>query len=164
MEVPRNKLELRDDPGVLSPPILTQPLYGCAKAVNVTGYVPNATLDIEINGAIAVAGFPGASPFPAGALIPVPALVPGQKVRVRQHHSAVTSAWSPTPAAIVRDHTRDYPAGLPRPEIFPTPLYKCGVRTGVENLLVGCDVRVTADGNQVGSLSVLPHSRMLPGK
>jgi hypothetical protein len=32
-------------------------------------------------------------------------------------------------------------------------LYKCGVRTGVGNLLVGCDVRVTADGNQVGSVS-----------
>ncbi len=154
MEVPRNKLELRDDPAVLSPPILTQPLYGCAKAVNVTGYVPDATLDVEINGAIPVPGFPGGSPSPFGATIHVPnPLVPGDKVRVRQHHAGATSNWSPIPAALVKDHTADYPAGLPRPEIFPLPLYKCGIRTGVGNLLVGCDVSVTANGATVGSVA-----------
>jgi hypothetical protein len=154
MEVPRDKLDLRDDPGVLSPPFLTQPLYACAKAVNVTGYVPNATIDVEINGAVAVAGFPGGSPAPFGATIHLPAgLVAGQKVRARQHHGGATSAWSPAPAATVRDHTADYPAGPPRPEMFPTPLYKCGVRTGVGNLLVGCDVRITANGAGVGSVA-----------
>ena len=154
MEIPRRQLDLRDDPGVLSPPILTQPLYGCAKAVNITGYVPDATLDVEINGAIVVAGFPGGSPSPSGAIIQLPSpLTPGQQVRVRQHRGAATSAWSPAPAAIVRDHTADYPAGLPRPELFQTPLYKCGVRTGVGNLLVGCDIRIEADAVTVGSVA-----------
>lgn len=154
MEVSRDKLHLRDDPSVLSPPMLTQPLYACAKAVNVTGYVPNATLDVEINGVVAVAGFPGGSPAPFGATIKVPnPLVAGQQVRVRQHHGGATSSWSPVPAAMVKDHTVDYPAGPPRPELFPTPLYKCGVRTGVQNLLVGCDVRITANGGVVGSVA-----------
>lgn len=151
MEVPRNKLDLRDDPAVLSPPILA-PLYACAKFVNVTGYVPGATLDIEINGGIAVAAFPGGSPAPFGATIHLPSpLVAGQKVWARQHHAGATSGWSPV--AIVKDHTADYPAGLPRPEMFGTPLYKCGVRTGVGNLLVGCDVWITANGATVGSVA-----------
>lgn len=42
MEVPRDKLDVRDDRKVISPPILTQPLYGCASVVNVTGYLPDA--------------------------------------------------------------------------------------------------------------------------
>ena len=40
MEVPRNKLDLRDDEQVLSPPLLTQPSYACAKAVNVPAMSP----------------------------------------------------------------------------------------------------------------------------
>lgn len=152
MEVPRNKLDLRDDPAVLSPPILTQPLYACAKAINVTGYVPGATLDVEIEGAIAVPNFPGGSPAPFGATIHLPApLVAAQKVRARQHHAGATSPW--TAFAIVKDHTADYPAGLPRPEMFGTPLYKCGVRTGVQNLLVGCDVSITANAATVGAVA-----------
>jgi hypothetical protein len=151
VEIPRGKVKLTDNEGTLSPPIVTQPLYGCATAVNVTGYVPDATLDVEINGAIAVPGFPGHSPYPFGALIPVPALVPGQKIRARQHHAGATSGWSPV--AIVKDHTADYPAGLPRPELFYTPLYKCGVRTGVGNLIVGCNVVIRVNGANDGAVS-----------
>lgn len=151
MEVPRERLQLRDDPALLSPPIVAQPVYGCAKAVNVIGYVPGATLDVEINGGIPIAGFPGGSPAPYGAMIPLPtALTPGQAVRARQHRGSTTSAWSP--AVAVRDHTADFPSGLPRPELFPAPLYRCGIRTGVGNLLVGCDVRVTADGGAIGQV------------
>ena len=152
MEVPRNKLELRDDPAALSPPILTQPLFACAAAVNVTGYVPGATLDIEVAGALVVVGAAGGSPAPFGATIHLPAaLTAGQAVRVRQHHAGATSPWC-APAAVV-DHTAQYPAGPPRPELFPTPLYDCGVRTGVTNLLVGCNTWITADGATVGSVS-----------
>src|SRR5262245_48365581 len=105
MEVPRDKLDLRDDPQVLSPPNLTQP-YGCATAVNVTGYVPDATLDVEVAGAAVVNGFPGHSPNPFGATIPLPnPLVAGQAVRVRQHRGGATSPWSA--AVTARDHTAD---------------------------------------------------------
>lgn len=152
MEVPRDKLDLRDDPGVISPPILTQPLYACALVVNVAGYLPDATLDIEVNGGIVVNGFPGGSPAPFGATIPLSnPLVAGQHVRARQHHASATSNW--TSVVIVRDHTADYLAGPPRPELFPTPLYKCGARTGVNNLLVGCNVWITADGGIVGAVN-----------
>lgn len=152
MEVPRRQLDLRDDPSVISPPILTQPLYGCASAVNVTGYLTDATLDIEVNGAIIINAFPGGSPAPFGATIHLPnPLIVGQQVRVRQHHAGATSDW--TSIVIVRDHTADYPAGPPRPELFLTPLYKCGARSGVNNLLVGCNVWITADGGIVGMVN-----------
>ena len=87
MEVPRDRLDLRDDPQVVSPPSLTQP-YACASAANVTGYILDAKLDIEVAGAIVVNGAPGGSPFPFGATIPLPnPLVSGQSVRARQHHA-----------------------------------------------------------------------------
>jgi hypothetical protein len=152
MEVLRNELKLRDNPELLSAPTITQPLYGCAKDVNVIGYVPDATLDLELNGVIVITGFPGHSPFPSGALIKLPApLVPGDKLRARQRRPPATSPW--TTVATARDHTKDFPAGLPRPELFQTPLFNCGLRTGVNNILVGCDVSVTANGAQVGSVS-----------
>jgi hypothetical protein len=68
------------------------------------------------------------------------------------------SNWSDI--ATVADHTVDYPTGLPRPKIFGSPLVKnfveglgpptlvCGVRTGVENLLVGCDVSIVVKNGQ----------------
>ena len=151
MEVPRKQLDLRDDPSVLSPPRVTQP-YACAKVVNVTVYVPQATLDVEVAGVVVVTGFAGESPAPFGALIPLPAaLTPGQIVRARQNRPGAVSNWSPPVTTL--DHTVEFPAGPPRPEIFPTPLYKCGVRTGVGNLLVGCNVRVTEDGVTAGSVA-----------
>src|SRR5262249_62364305 len=33
------------------------------------------------------------------------------------------------------------------------PVYKCGSRTGVRNLLIGCKVWITADGVEVGSVT-----------
>ena len=149
MEVDRRKRDLRDDPGVLSPPIVTAPLYGCATAVNVTGYVPHARLDVRVDGAIVLHGVDGGFPQPAGAMIPVPApLVPTQVVRARQISGAATSDWSGP--VTVRDHTADYPAGPPRPEITPSPVYTCGGRTGVGNLLIGSDVWIKDEAGQVG--------------
>jgi dienelactone hydrolase len=149
MEIPRSQARLEDDPRTISRPVITQPLYGCAKAVNVTGYIPGATIDVEVDGAVVVTGFPGGSPTPWGALIGLPApldahRVPPQRVRARQHFDGATSDW--TDPVEVRDHAVDYPAGLPRPDLFALPLNACGVRTGVGNLLVGCDVEILVNG------------------
>jgi dienelactone hydrolase len=152
VEVSRDKLDLKDDPAVLSPPIVTAPLYACASAINVRGYVPGAKLDVEIDGVIAVGGVGGGSPFPYGAIIALPApLVANQTVRARQATAATTSDWSV--ALTVRDHIVDYPAGLPRPEIGPLPLFDCGVRTGISNLIVGCDISVSGDGAVIGAVA-----------
>jgi hypothetical protein len=155
MEIPRDKAHIEDDPQVLSPPIITQPLYGCAKSVNITGYVPNATLDLKVDGVVVRSNVPGGSPTPWGAVIKLPVpfttnQMPPQQVQARQTFGGASSDW--TDVVTVRDHTADFPAGPPRPELFPLPLYKCGIRTGVGNLLVGCDVEILVEGNPDGSV------------
>jgi hypothetical protein len=132
----------------LSPPRVGEPLYRCAKAVVVYDFVPNATLDIELNGAVVLAGVPGGFPQPQGVTLLLPTqLGAGDVVRARQKFG-VQSGWSAPKTA--RDHTEDYPAGPPRPQIDPAPVYECGSRTGVGNLLPGSDVWITADAVEVG--------------
>ena len=150
-EVPREKLKLRDDPKVISPPTVS-PLYQCATAVTVVGFIANATLDLQVNGVTVIAGVPGGFPVPNGRTLPLPAaLVAGQVVRARQKFGGATSGWSA--GVTVRDHTVDFPNGPPRPEVDPAPVYQCGSRTGVNNLLTGCNVWITADGVEVGRVN-----------
>jgi hypothetical protein len=149
-EVPRVRLRIREDPRVLSRPYLDQP-YQCATSVTVHGFVPHATLDVEVAGAV-VTTAPGGFPEPVGATLALPSpLVAGQAVRVRQTLGAAQSDFS-DPVTVL-DHTKEFPAGPPRPQINPAPVYECGVRTGVGNLLVGGTVWVTADGAEVGRVS-----------
>jgi hypothetical protein len=151
MEIPRDRVKLEDNQR-LSPPFVVAPLYGCSEIVNVRGFLPNATLDVELDGAIVVSGFPGGFPEPVGAVVALAAaLTPGQVVRARQAAGGLQSGWS-SPVT-VRDHTADHPAGPPRPEINPAPVYQCGSRTGVANLLTGCNVWITADGAEVGRVN-----------
>lgn len=148
MEVDRERLQLREDRAFISPPYL-DPVWQCGTAVVVRGFVAGAMLDVEVAGAIVVSGFAAGFPLPDGALVPLPSpLSAGQAVRARQAFGGAVSGWSaPVTAA---DHHVDFPAGPPRPQINPAPVYRCGTRTGVANLLAGCKVWITADGVEVG--------------
>jgi hypothetical protein len=148
MEVERERIRLKDNPKLISPPSV-DPAWQCGTAVVVRGFIGDAKLDIEVAGSIVVTGFAAGFPQPNGALVPLPAaLVAGQKIRARQKFGGATSAWS-TPITTL-DHTVEFPAGPPRPQINPEPLYKCGTRTGVANLLAGCDAWITADAVEAG--------------
>jgi hypothetical protein len=155
-EVPTERLKLKET-RFLSPPIVGAPLYQCAKAVVVYGFCPGARLDLEVNGSIVLAGVPAGFPQPQGALLTIPApLVAGDIVRARQKSAGLTSGWSSPVTA--KDHTQDYPDGPPRPQIDPAPVYECGSRTGVNNLLTGCDVWITANAVEVGKVQgAAPH-------
>ncbi|MGW6981663.1 alpha/beta hydrolase family protein [Streptomyces sp. NPDC054932] len=142
-----HRLNLKDDPQLLSPPRLAEP-YQCATTVIVFDFLPHADVDIEVAGAVVLSQMVG-FPQPVGATLTLPApLTAGQVVRARQRQGGRTSDWSPPVSA--RDHTLDYPAGPPRPQINPAPVYECGSRTGVGNLLAGGNVWITADGAEVG--------------
>jgi hypothetical protein len=149
--VERDRLDLEYDRELLSPPWLGEPLYQCATAVTVFGFVAHAEIHLEIEGSVAVtivAGFPE----PVGETIALPSpLVAGQSLRVRQQAGGITSPWS-SPPVVVRDHTADYPAGPPRPQIDPAPVLHCGSRTRVTNLLGGGNVWIAADGTEVGRI------------
>jgi hypothetical protein len=150
-EINRKEAGIEENPQLLSPPIVVEPLYQCATAVVVAGGVVDATIEVEVNGVSVGSGIVQAV-LPYGITISVPKLNANDKVRARQKTATALSDWS-SPDVIVRDHTQDYPAGPPRPEIFPLPLYKCGIRTGVGNLLIGSNVWVTADGVEVGRVN-----------
>lgn len=146
-EIDRGRAGVDVDPSLLSPPMV-MPLYQCATAVVVVGGVAGAEIEVEVNGASVATGVVS-TVLPYGITIAVPApLVANDQVRARQRTAtAVSDSSAPV---TVGDHTVDYPAGPPRPEVFTLPLYECGVRTGVANLLVGGNVWVTADGVEVG--------------
>jgi hypothetical protein len=149
--VERDRLDLPQDPERISPPVVVEPLYQCAIAVTVIAYVPEADIEVEVNG-ITVVSVPGGYPWPHGITIALPsALVAGDVVRARQTTTVAQSDWSAP--VTVRDHTEDYPAGPPRPVVDPAPVYECGIRTGVSNLLTGGHVWITADGVTVGDVS-----------
>ena len=149
--VNRRRLDFKDDPKFLSPPVVAEPLYQCATAVTVHSYEPDAEIAIKVDGSIVVS-VPGGFPWPNGTTIALPnPLVAGQKVQARQKTATAQSGWSAP--VTVRDHTKDYPAGPPRPQIDPAPVYQCGVRTGVSNLLTGGNVWITADGPEVGRVN-----------
>ena len=146
-EVPRERLQLKEKQDLLSPPYLEQP-YQCATTVTVYGFVPHATIDVEVVGSFVVSQ-PVGFPQPVGAALPLPApLVADQVVRARQTLGSAQSDWS-TPVTAL-DHTKEFPAGPPRPVINPAPVYQCGIRTGVGNLLAGGNVWITANGTEVG--------------
>lgn len=147
-----DRLDLRPDDQLLSPPWLGEPLYQCATAVTVFGFVPHADLEIEVDGSVTVSATAG-FPEPVGETLPLPSpLVAGQAVRVRQRSpGGPISAWSDP--ILARDHQADYPAGPPRPQINPSPVFQCGSRTGVSNLLGGGNVWITADGAEVGRVN-----------
>lgn len=148
-EIELEKLDIKDDPEILSPPVVSQ-LYACATAVTVTGFVPHAMLALEIDGSslpLEPAGYADPDGFTFNGIGPLTA---GQVVRAKQHSGGSASDWSAP--VTVRDHTQDYPAGPPRPEVSPEPVYQCGSRTGVRNLLVGCNVWITADSSEVGRI------------
>ncbi len=111
-EVPRERLKLRENPELLSPPYLAQP-YQCATSVTVYSFVAHATIDIEVAGIVVVSqqvGFP--EPVGATLTLPVP-LVANQIVRARQKFGTAQSDLSAPVTAL--DHTQDFPAGPPRP-------------------------------------------------
>lgn len=145
------ELGLKPDRELLSPPWIAGPLYQCATTVTVWGFLPHATIDVEVDGTIVASGTAG-FPEPQGERVPLPGpLVTGQQVRAQQRIGGLTSPWSPT--LEVSDHTADYPAGPPRPQINPAPVWTCGSRTGVGNLLGGANVWITADGAEVGRVN-----------
>lgn len=150
-EIDRREAKLPDDPSLLSPPIVVAPLYACATAVVIRNGLAGAALEVQVNAATVGSAVVGAE-LPYGVTVALPAaLVQNDAVRARQRTGTAISDWSTTVTA--GDHTADYPAGPPRPEVFPLPLYACGIRTGVGNVIAGGNLWLTEDGAEAGRVN-----------
>ena len=110
-----------NDANFSSPPILSSPLYACAKHVLVRGAVRHAEIRVYIDGTL-VADQEALDPEGEG--LSVPALIAGQVVYATQVVDGVES--DPSNSVTVRDHRQDYPAGLPEPRVEPQLIYECG--------------------------------------
>ena len=114
-------VDYRDDPTVLSPPLLVDPIYQCATTVGVRGAVLDAKLTLSING-IDVDVIVPARNTHLIEFTGLSELKAGDTVRASQEKDGVVAVSA---AVTVRDHTVDYPAGLPAPSVDPLLIYEC---------------------------------------
>lgn len=143
---PTDRLELRRDAEVISPPTLTTPHIACQQRVHVRSFLPGAEVEVRVRDpgvtVITAVTVIGGWPEPDGALADVGfALGEGQLVDARQTHDGRVSDWST--ATVVQSIEAAFPLGVPRPVITPAPTLDCGVRVGVGNLTVDFMVTVT---------------------
>jgi hypothetical protein len=118
-----------DDDKHISPPIIIEPLYGCATQLAVKGTLLDAKVSVFINGAFIDAKI---SRSPSLLEFDVPALVAGDVVTATQEFNGVLS--DPSDPATVRDHKVDFPSGLPKPDIDPKLIYQCGNTIAVKHV------------------------------
>jgi hypothetical protein len=132
----------RDDPSVLSPPLIIEPLYGCATSVSVRGAVLDAKVSLFVNEALV-----GTPIFPARnthklEFTGLPALNAEDKVVAVQEKDGATAK---SPEALVRDHRVDYPMGLPAPVIDPTLVFECASVISIRHV-PGAKVTIFSNG------------------
>lgn len=118
-----------DDDKHISPPIIIEPLYGCATKLAVKGTLLDAKVSVFINGAFIDAKI---SRSPSLLEFDVPALVPGDVVTATQEFNGVVS--DPSDPATVLDHKLVFPTGLPKPDIDPKLIYQCGNTVAVKHV------------------------------
>lgn len=113
----------------LGPPLIEEPLYGCANRVAVTGARQGANVELHVGGQfVDTLEFRG---LQIEFELPAP-LVAGEEIKATQEFEGVVS--DPY-TANVRDIYDDYPDGtLPTPTISPTPLHACSTAIAVLNL------------------------------
>lgn len=129
-----------DDKGHVGPPIVDEPLYGCATKLEVSSVIIGATVDVSIDGSVVATVI---ATKVDNMPVDVPALVPGQKVYAVQTYNGVTSDKSNV--VTVKDHKVEFPAGLPKAVIDPTLIYRCGHVIAVRHVQ-GAKVTVYVNG------------------
>jgi hypothetical protein len=133
---------VENDPSVVSPPRLHEPVLRCGTAVRVSGFAPDATIRILRNGTDVIGQEQGVDPD--GQMIELDEeLDGGWTLTAVQEIDGTTS--DPSDEVPVQDHTEAYPDGLPRPELPALPLYRCGRATVVDHLPEGGEVEVDSD-------------------
>lgn len=133
----------------LSPPTVDPPLYECATALTVQGFVPGATIDVYADSTTHIGG--DVSDAPWGQSFHVnPPLVAGQLITATQSIEGDTS--QPSEAIEVISFFKNNPEGLSKPRL-DTPLYDCGGAIGVRNLAKGGLLEVFADDSLVGQVN-----------
>jgi len=136
-----------EDPSYLSTPVIIEPLYACAEAIEVTSVIYGAQLEVYIDGTLANTVN---VVEPSRQIVKVPALVAGQELYAVQIKDGVSSDKSDS--VFVSSHKEDYPDGLPKPEIDPQLIHQCGNVIAVRHVR-GATVTIEVNGGDPRSSS-----------
>lgn len=120
---------LVDNPGLISPPLVFDPIYACGTKVAVRSGIYDAKITLTVNGSPAgskIAKNPNFEEFT------VPALQVGDTVAATQEFQGATSV--PSATVTVRDHKVDYPGGLPAPSVDPELIFECAKIVAIRNV------------------------------
>ena len=150
--------DTRDNPEVVSPPIVIGPLYACASGVEVAGGTYGAKITVSVNG---TAQGSATVTMPSKTMVSVSPLVAGDVVTAVQDVNGVVSAES-GPVTVI-DHTVAYPSGLPAPTIDPTVIYQCGHTIAVRHVRGATVTVFTNDGSPATYSSGGDWTNMPPG-
>ena len=138
-------VDYQEDPTVLTPPLVVDPIYQCATTVGVRGAVLDAKVTLSINGT----DVDVISPVRSTHLVEFTGLAElkaGDKVTASQEKDGVVTVSA---VVTVRDHTVDYPAGLPAPSIDPTLIYECAKIISIRHVPSAKVTIFTNGGNAV---------------
>ncbi|MFK7892372.1 MAG: hypothetical protein AB8B63_16260 [Granulosicoccus sp.] len=136
-----------EDREFISAPVIVEPLYACAEAIEVTSVIYNAQLEVYIDGALVNTVV---VKEPSRQIVKVPPLEEGQEVFAIQIKNGLVSDKSEI--AVVSSHKEDYPDGLPRPEIDPQLIHQCGRVIAVRHVR-GATVTVKVNGSDPRTVS-----------
>lgn len=138
--------EHQDNREIISTLILRAPIYECGRSVWVQGFIPGAEITVFADGAPIGSMF---SDRTWGDKIEVSiSFTGGQVITARQRFDGVTSG--PSNAVTVTNYREDFPDGIPKPIISPTPLYDCGQAIGYRDVIPNAWIKVFAENPIAG--------------
>ena len=152
-------VDFPDNQAFVSPPIVIDPCYQCATKVAVRGAILDAEVELFIDGASAgtrIARSPNREEFD------VPSLTAGAVITATQKFNGALS--NPSAPVTVRDHTVDFPGGLPAPQIDPTLIHECGDIIAVRHVPGAILTVLTNGGSPVRVSTSTDYSAISPGK
>lgn len=126
----------------LSPPFIHPPLYVCAEAVFVSGFVPRAIVRVFADGTQVGEAHPHFGYVSVSLDRP---LEEGEEVTATQEVDGVESAHSPVPVEV-----EPFEGSLHAPRISKD-CFECGRVVAVDDVIPGSRVEVYEDGSLVGS-------------
>ncbi|MEV6339768.1 transglutaminase-like domain-containing protein [Nocardia vinacea] len=141
-----DRLPIRES---LSPPQIARPVYECAEAVSVTGFMPHAVVRVFANGNDLLAEVE--PPFGFETVQLLRRVQVGETLTAQQEVGGQRSAHSMQPATVEPLDGNRIRATKP---LVVAPLYECGVVVPVGNLVPSTRVHVTENDAEVGATAV----------
>lgn len=131
----------------ISQPIIDEPIYNCAETIQVRGVTKGAVLRVYVNGTYD--GMVTVTDSERVVYAPTVALGPMNTIEVVHQ----VGSLSASDTAQVRDHTIDYPMGLPPPAFVPHKTHECANSVAVTHL-IGAKILAERTGSVTRSRTV----------